>query len=126
MERSKQPAQTNDGKIWWKKIGGGSLRIHRKIIKPNQRFRARPDEISERFRDVIIPLEELAAEEPTAPINAVQTEFILRPRGKSKSLFDVVYPVGEDEDGEPTYKVMNEKALTKILAEKLIRELSRK
>lgn len=125
MERTKQ-AQT-DGKIWWKKTGGGSLRFNHKIIKPNERFKARPDEIPASFRDVIIPLEDLGdVEKQAAPVEAVKTEYTIKPRGKSKSLFDVVYPAGKEENGETIWKSINEKPLTKDIAEKLVKDLSKK
>ncbi len=123
MERTKMP---DDGMIWWRKTGGGSLRFNGKIIKPNEKFRARPDQIPKGFRDVIIPLEALDATTGTAPvIEAVKSEYEVRPRGKSKSLFDVVYPVGKDDEGETIWKAMNEKPLPRALADKLKSELEK-
>ena len=102
-----------DGKIWWKKIGGGSLRLHGKMIKPEERFRAHPDDIPVSVRDIVVPLEELP-EESAKPVTVAKSLFTMQPRGKSKTLFDVV-----DTNG----KVLNEKPLAKAVAEKLISDL---
>jgi hypothetical protein len=50
------------------------------------------------------------------PINAVKSVYEIQPRGKSKSLFDVV-----DGNG----KVLNEAPLAKALAEKLVNDLAK-
>ena len=105
----------NDGKIFWKKVGGGSLRFNGKIIKPGQTFRASVDEIPKSFRDLVIPLEKIV-EKGEEPIVVVNTVYSMQPRGKSKSLFDIV-----DGNG----KVLNEKALNKETAQKLIEDLSK-
>jgi len=41
----------------WKKVGGGSLRILGMIIKPNQVFTAKLDDIPEGFRNVVVCLD---------------------------------------------------------------------
>ncbi len=102
--------------IRWRKTGGGALYLHRKIIKPGQVFTARPSEISKAFRDTVIPLEEIPAEAPPPPLEITKADYSVKPRGKSKSWFDVV-----DSKG----KVVNEKALTKEIAEKLVQDLSK-
>lgn len=129
MERTRNvetpPVPAPDGKIWWRN-DGGTFRMNGKIIKPKQRFKAAPGEISKAFRNVITPLEEIAAETNTpVPIEVVKTEYELKPRGNSKSLFDVVYPVGKDDEGETIWKAINEKALPKAMAEKLMHDLSK-
>jgi len=61
----------DDGTILFHKIGGGSFRtMHGKIIKPNQKFRARPEEIPEAFRDVVVAMEPLPED---IPIKSVST-----------------------------------------------------
>ena len=41
----------DDGRILFHKKGGGSFRtVNGRIIKPNQKFRAHPEEIPEAFR----------------------------------------------------------------------------
>lgn len=110
MERTKKITKTEEveveeGVIMWKKVGGGSLRIKGRIIKPNETFKAHPSEISAAFRDSIIPLEEL----PKAkPIVAQKEEFTVE--RKSGQYYNVVNSKG---------KVMNEKGLLKEDAEKL-------
>ena len=114
----------DDGKITFKKIGGGALRWGNKLIKPGQVFRARPDEIPENFKDVIIPMEHIRA--PAAPpIVVAKTEYLVKPRGKSKSLFDVVTKTSVDDKGKDVFKAINEKALTKEIADNLLEDLSR-
>jgi hypothetical protein len=114
----------SDGKIWWKKVGKGSLRWNHKILKPNEKFLARPSEVPKAFRDVVVPLEELKEDDTVPIVEPVKSEYEVRPRGKSKSLFDVVYPAGKDEEGETIWKTINEKPLPKAIAEKMLREIS--
>lgn len=111
MERTIDP----DASIRWKKIGGGSFQLRKHIIKPGQVFMARPSEIPKNFRDVCIPLEEIKVA-PPIPIEVKKTTYKIVPRGKSRSLYDVV-----DENG----KVLNEKALIKDIAEKLVSDLEK-
>lgn len=105
--------------ITWKKVGGGSLRFNGKIIKPGQTFQARPSEISQNFRDVIIPMEGVAGVpadpgKPAPPIKVDKVEYKLKSRGTG-GWYDVV-----DING----KTLNEKALKKDVAEKLIHDLT--
>ena len=114
MERRKEEPE-----IMWKKVGGGSLRFNGKIIKPGQKFPAKASEISENFRDVVIPLESIpgvvtAPNVPDPDIKAVEVEYKAVER-KTKGWFDVV-----DKNG----KVLNEKALKKDVAEKLVKDLA--
>jgi hypothetical protein len=111
MERTK----TSDGVIKWKKIGGGGLHLKGRIIKPGQIFTARLDEIPKAFRDTCLPLEDIKEIE-TPTIIPVKTSYNVVPRGKSKSLFDVTAENG---------KVLNEKALTKEIAEQLVKDLEK-
>lgn len=104
-----------DREIWWRKTGGGTFRLKRegkgiKIIKPNQKFKARPSEIPESIRDIIKPLEELPEEKPL-PITP--PGYTLKYKGSG--WYDVI-----DGDG----KTMNEKTLRKGDAEKLIESLT--
>lgn len=124
MERNKDVSKIEETRIRWKKVGGGSFRFNRRIIKPGEIFLANVDDIPKGFRDQIIPLDTIK-EKSTTPIIAVKSVYEVQPRGKSKSLFDVVTPIGKDAEGEPIYKVLNEKALTKELAEKLVNDLSK-
>lgn len=118
----KRTTQTDPEAILWKKEGGGSLHLRidgrLTIIKPNQRFYAKEEEIPAAFRDVIIVVDPAMAEvvkkekeekveKSTAP------EFKLQHR--SGKWWDVV-----NESG----KVQNEKALAKEDAEDLLNSLS--
>jgi len=103
--------------IRWKKIGGGSLHLPNRIIKPNQEFSARLEDIPEQFRDVIVPLNPkmqavVDKAEKAAGSPAVKLKYFVKAR--SAGYYDVV-----DKDG----KVMNEKALRKEAAETLIESL---
>jgi hypothetical protein len=105
----------NDGTILWKKIGGGSLRLGGKIIKPGQTFRATVAQIPKGSRDVVVPLEDVREKE-APPLVVTKSVYSLQARGKNELWFDVV-----DGNG----KVLNEKALRKDVAEKLIEDLSK-
>ena len=105
-----------DEKIRYKKIGGGSLRLHRKIIKPGEIFTAYPADVA-KFKGLIVALDSVPVPEVEKEIvDAKVTEYKMVPRGKSKLWFDVVGPTG---------KVLNDKALKKITAEQLINDLSK-
>ena len=104
----------DDGKISFKKAGGGCIRWNGMLIKPGQIIRLDPSQVPASYKDLLIPLEKIR-EKTEPPINVVVTDYKVVPRGKSKSLFDVV-----DGNG----KHINEKALTKKLAEELAKELA--
>jgi len=119
MERIKNtnPEQLNDGKIYWKKIGGGSLRLFGKIIKSGETFRAGKDAIPKAFRDVVIPLEDIPETNvPEQILDITKSAYKLQKRGKSELWWDVV-----DSEG----KTINEKAMKREIAEKLISDLSK-
>lgn len=109
-----------DQRIRWKKMGGGSLRIRiggvGRIIKPNEVFLAKESEIPAAFRDNVIALEALPKEVDVIEAKAVKPVFQVVPRGKSKTMFDVV-----DSQG----KLMNDKSkpLPKSVAEQLKKSL---
>jgi hypothetical protein len=102
--------------ISWKKIGGGSLRLPKKLIPPGGIFKARISEIPKGFRDVVIPMEPIPDIPAGIPSPApVKTLYVVQPRGKSKSMFDVIAPNG---------KKINEKPLSREIAERLAKDLS--
>ena len=109
MERTNKPAS---GTIRWQKIGGGSFRLGNRIIKPNQKFSATEDEIPQAFRDVVIRLGNVPAAVVTPPIKAVDSSYT---KARTKGGW-VVNSSG---------KVLNEKALKKEVAEKLIEDLAK-
>ena len=119
MERTKQ---IDPEAILWKKEGGGSLhlRINGRLtlIKPNQRFYARTEEIPEAFKDVIAAVDPVQA----AKVEKVKEEKIEKSTApkfelqhRSGKWWDVV-----NESG----KVQNEKALSKEDAEDLLNSLA--
>jgi hypothetical protein len=92
-----------DRRIYWKKIGKGSLHIGRRIIKPGEKFLATPDEIPQAFRDVIIPLEDIV-EVSTEENVVVKTMTYQKQANKENAeLWDVV-----NEEG----KIINETGLS--------------
>jgi len=112
--------ERDDGKIRWRKDGGGSLRLKigykggrnkYRIIKPGEVFHARPDEIPKAFRDVVIPLDGLPEE--VTPENVVKTTYTPVHRGGGR------YNVVDGND-----KVVNDGYLTKEGAQKLVNDLS--
>lgn len=109
----KRTDDNNDGKVLFIKKGGGSLRIRRgnKIVKPGERFWARPEEIPEAFSDTIVPVDKAAlpAEER---VDAVAPSYSLKHRGGG--WFDIV-----DQQG----KQINQRAMKKADAEQKIVEL---
>jgi len=112
MKRTTKPKEdeSKKGMIEWKKLGGGSLRINGKIIKPNQKFWARPEDISETFRDVIRPLKDIPEKEEEK-ITVAALEYSYKKRATS-NYYDVF-----DAGG----KKVNEKALTRQKALDLIK-----
>lgn len=119
MERTKKPNNPASGAIRWRKIGGGSLRLtidgKKRIIKPNEKFKAATHEVPQAFRDVIVPLEDIPGSPPAPIVKGIETVYTAKPRGKG-GWYDVV-----DKNG----KVLNEKALKKEVAEKLLQDLAR-
>ena len=49
--------------LMWRKLGGGSMRLGNRIIKPNERFSATVEEIPESFRDLVHCLDAEALKE---------------------------------------------------------------
>jgi len=110
MERNK--------KVKFKKIGGGSLRFQGKIIKPNQEFWADPIDIPETFRDIVIPVDPLGLEKKKETVEEVkegESSVVYSLKHRGGGWFDVI--------NSETGKVINEKALPKGEAEKLIESL---
>ena len=114
--------RTTDKIQRWKKVGGGSLRISNKIIKPGQIIEVRESEIPMAFRDLLIPLED-AVEEQDRPAQGDTPE--VKEEEKKPSVFSAKHKGGGrfnvvDQDD----KVMNEEFLTKVEALELIEKLA--
>jgi len=114
MKRTKQ---TTD-EIEWIKRGRGSLRIvlggTLRVIKPNQRFMASPDQIPESFKDLIKPVEAFTEDQLPEVVETTPLKYELQQRGETGPWWDIV-----DSQG----KVVNEKALRLDAANKFITEL---
>jgi len=111
MERTKKAVEL----ITWKKLGGGSVYLKNRIIKPGQVFQATVDEIPVGARDVIVPVDavEMKKADPKAEVlEKADLEYFLNKR--SAGYYDVV-----DAEG----KVQNEKALREGPAKELIETL---
>ena len=120
MERTKgkkDKATDIDGKIQWRKLGGGSFKLGSKIIKPNQVFLARPEEIPSAFRDTVVPTDgstEIPKKEEILPKVESAAKFEVRER--AIGWYDVINAVTE--------QVMNESALRHEEAVELKESLS--
>lgn len=96
-------------KVRWLKTGGGSLRLKTgKIIKPNEKFSACPEEIPEAFRDIVVPIGDLPKEVPIVS----ETEFKIEDREVEATEVEEVpggAAVGTEDmvehEGEPTHKI---------------------
>jgi len=109
------------GMIRYIKKGGGSFHARIggriQIIKPNQVFDARPEEIPEGFRDMVVPLDPSVSEEANKPARVKvpsKLEYFVVKRNNGVGYYDVV-----DKHG----KIQNEKALRKPGAEALLESL---
>jgi len=114
--------------IRWRKVGGGSLRyIRGKIIKPNEVFLARVNEIPSAFRKQIVALDEIpealalvavkpfvAQRKESAPIKVEADSYAAQKR--AFGWWDVVNTVSG--------KVINEKGLREDMAIELVKELN--
>ena len=107
-------------KMRWKKVGGGSLRLANRIIKPGQVFVAAPEDIPKAFRDLVVSVSGSfdfeKKEKEIPPVIGVKPIYTLALKGASQFLYNVI-----DAQG----KVLNEKGLKKEVAEKLIADLSK-
>jgi len=108
-------------KLTFRKIGGGSMRLRKRIIKPDQVFQAFLSEIPEAFRGFVIPVGEeslnavKASEQQDKPKNIPGNKAQYVIEEKSKGWFNVV-----DKQG----KAINERALRKETADELLKALN--
>lgn len=141
----------HDAVIWWKKTGGGSFRLNNHIIKPGERFKARPSDIPKGMRDVVLPLgkvveapsPETAPPPPGAkPIYTAQSseKRVIKQHKQSRLLWNVFEgekqindkPMAKADAEEiigfdilnPDGKVMNENPLTKEKADSILKSLN--
>lgn len=97
--------------IKWKSLSS-TFRMRRngklKIIKPNEVFSAYEHEIPRSFRDVVVPLEDLPAEQP---LEVVASGYQLRHKGAGR--YDILDAQGKAVNEAPLSK---EEAQTMIVA----------
>jgi len=101
-------------RIRYQKIGGGSLRMPNRIIKPNQVFLAYPEEIPESFARWIKPLDPVPDKKGKIR-EVISSTYKIEPRGEDGHWFDVISAEG---------KIMNAKPLGRVRAEELLKDLS--
>lgn len=104
--------------ITWKKIGSGSFRLHGKIIKPGQTFKAREEEIPQAFRDVVIPTD------PIQVAKGKEEEFIKNHRKITFKKVESERPGRFDVINEVNGKKMNDNPLKEDKADALIADLN--
>lgn len=85
-----------------------------RVIKPNQTFRANPEDIPKAFRDVVVCLDDLPADEVEMTVVETAGGYQLRRRGVG-GWYDIV-----DAQG----KLVNERALRRDDAEVMVRDLN--
>jgi len=103
----------DDGKVKWRKTGGGSFRmVNGRIIKQNQVFLARPEDIPMGFRDIVIPVDALTPEEP---LKAVFQSYEVRV-DETAGWYNVF-------DGQG--KKLNERRMRQAAAEELVGSLQK-
>ena len=112
-----------DGRILYRKEGGGSTRLllngKKTMIKPGQRFKAYPYEIPQAFRDTIVPMNADDVERDgqlrsSTAVKGIKPTYDLRPA--KAGLFHVVNQSG---------KIITDDPIAKSDAEKLIKDLER-
>lgn len=85
-----------------------------KIIKQNQVFFAKEEDVPKNFRDVIQPMEDLP--DPGEEQVISTTEFEIKKRSGAKGWYDVI--------NSASGKIMNTNAIRHDAAKKLLEELS--
>jgi hypothetical protein len=101
----------------WKKIGGGSLRLQKRIIKPGQIFEAYEEDIPASFRKLVICLSDdvLAVATAKKLEEAKKPEILYEIKERSKGWFDIV--------NIETGKKVNERGLRDAEAKDLLKTL---
>jgi hypothetical protein len=113
----KRQKDKNEGEIRWKKNGGGTFRDSRgNIIKPNQVFYSRPEDIPQSFRDQITPIDTVPGETAEKQIpKGSEPEYILERTTPKSNYYNIL-----DANNK---KQVSEKAITKKQAEKMVNDL---
>lgn len=114
MERKpKQEQPVVDNRLWWINRGA-TFRMgtdkDARIIKPNQKFQADPEEIPKMFRDIIIPVDVTQAAQ--AGVQVRQIAYGYRIKERDDHNFDIVDAQGKVINETP----MDEEKAKKVLA----------
>ena len=105
-----------DKETKWRKIGKGSLRyIRGRIIKPNEVFFAREDEIPKPFRKFVVAVEDVP-EEYSSPVQSSGKDLFRAQKRPGTGWWDII--------NITTGKKVNEKGLRQDRAEALVKEFN--
>jgi len=125
MERKNkvQEGQSTEGMLQYRKLGGGSMRLSGRIIKPNERFFARPEDIPTGFKrflqvvsdDVTVATVTKEKAEKTQQLAEPENLFTIEPDEEKEGFYNVVNSVDK--------KFINDKPLRKKAAENLLESL---
>lgn len=111
------PVEEGPAILTWKKIGGGSLRLRNRIIKPGEVFQAALTDIPKAFMDCLICMDpdDLAKEEEIvyAADKNIPDQFSLIEVGNE--LWDVINKEGKAINEEPLLKEDAEALLNTLL-----------
>lgn len=105
--------ETKEGLLHWQKVGGGSLRMQGKIIKPKETFWAAKDDIPEIFQKTLILLDD-SPKPPVVRRRRLKEEPVYKLEEKGGGWYNIVDNAG---------KVINEKALRIEDAKNLLESL---
>lgn len=120
MERkSKSVQEEAPALLTYRKLGGGSLRLPGRIIKPGQVFKAKPEEIPAGFRNLV----QLISDEETVKAVSKAKEVEAKKLQEPEDLF-VIVPVEGKEGFFNVINSVDKKAINdKPLKEKAAKDL---
>jgi len=125
MKRSKK-LERKEGETKWKKIGGGSLRLGKRIIKPGQVFYAKDEDIPDIFTNVLENIDNTEKK----PFVEPQKKLIDKTRKVHTTVYSLKLNEEVSTEEKPMYdivgeadKVINEEPLSKEDAEATIEAL---
>lgn len=122
VKRTRKNVTEPQGIVYkWKKLGGGTLYMDKKIIKPNDVFEARESDIPKSFLDCLVKLSPV--EEQEAPVQT-KAEKPITKKAEKKEAKEPNYKVEKTEKGfdivDKQGKTVNELPLEKEEADELL------
>jgi hypothetical protein len=105
--------ETKEGLLHWQKVGGGSLRMQGRIIKPLETFWAAKEDIPQAFIKSLILMED-SPKPPTVRRRRLKEEPVYKLEEKGNGWYNIV---------DNTGKVVNEKSLRIDDAKQLLESL---